>query len=96
MKLKTQHGIPTAPKQPADDFLEQSDSEDDDMENEEDILARQVETKTPETNKKVTFTVPTQQPQPTKITPQVATIAINSTVPTTKTPAQPPQTTTTT
>jgi hypothetical protein len=66
------------------------------MENEEDILARQV-AKTPQaTNKQVTIEVPTQQPQPTKITPPSETVAIKNTATTTKTPAPPPQTTTTT
>jgi hypothetical protein len=74
--------------------MEQSDSDDDDIENEEEILARQVANNTPATNKQATITVPTQQPQPTKFTPQIATIAIKNTVTTTKTPAQPPQTTT--
>jgi hypothetical protein len=66
------------------------------MENEEEILTRQVAKTTPATNKQVTIEVPTQQPQPTEIIPQVATIAIKNTVTTTKTPAQPPQATTTT
>jgi hypothetical protein len=76
--------------------LEQPETDDDDVETEEEILDRQVAKSTPVTNKKVTITVPTQQPKPTEITPQIATIAIKNTVTTTNTPTQPPQTTTTT
>jgi hypothetical protein len=66
------------------------------MENEEEILARQVANETPAPNKRVTFTVPTQQPSPTEIPSQGAPIATKNTVPTTKPPAQPSQTKTTT
>jgi hypothetical protein len=76
--------------------LEQPETDDDDVETEEEILDRQVAKSTPATNKKVTITVPTQQPKPTETTPQIATIAIKNTVTTTNTPTQPPQTTTTT
>jgi hypothetical protein len=96
MKLQAQNGIPAASTKTAEDTLEQSDLDDDDAEDEEEILARQVAQTTPATTKKVTIVVPTQQPKQPEITPQIATIAVENTVKTKTTPAQPPQPATTT
>jgi hypothetical protein len=93
MKLKTLNGIPTAPTKAVEDQMEQPESEDDEIELEEEILARQVANNIMATKKQVTVTVPAQQ-QPPKITPQIATTANKSPENTTETPAQPPQTTT--